>query len=47
VITEARFNNTFYYIRYDREVRDWLESLSLSKVDFFSSGEMTDSLRMG
>ena len=38
----------YYYFRYDRKVRDWvIESSSLSKVDFLSSGEMTDSLRMG
>ena len=44
VIREAGFDDMFYYFGYKRDSR--LESSSSSKVGFFSSGEMTDSLRV-
>jgi len=50
VISEAGSNNAFYYFRYDRKARDWAivrKRSYLFKVDFLSSGEMTDSLSMG
>ena len=42
VIRETRFNDTFYYFWYKREVGNW----SLSKVGFLRRGDMTDSLRL-
>jgi len=43
VINEAGFNNAFYYFKYDRNVRDW----AIVRQLILSSGEMTNSLRMG
>jgi len=32
MISEARFNNAFYYFRYDREVGDWAIVRELSII---------------
>ena len=49
MIHETGFDDTFYYFGNEREVRDWpiVREFSLSNVGFLSSGEITDSLRVG
>ena len=49
MIHETGFDDMFYYFGNERQIRDWpiVREFFFISVGFLSSGEITDSLRVG